>query len=73
MPGAVPTQTAATPPAAEQMVAEQMADVRCDSCAPVPMRPEVARAVDVGIADLKEHGGSCPEYDALVFARSTMS
>lgn len=37
-------------------------DVRCDTCAPVPMKPELARAIELRVADLKVRGGACQAY-----------
>ena len=37
-------------------------DASCDKCAPVAMRPEVARAIETRIADLKVRGGDCQAY-----------
>jgi predicted unusual protein kinase regulating ubiquinone biosynthesis (AarF/ABC1/UbiB family) len=37
-------------------------DARCDSCGPVAMRPELAKAIEMRVADLKQRGGTCQAY-----------
>ena len=37
-------------------------DARCDRCGPVPMRPDLARAIEGRIAALKARGGGCSTY-----------
>ena len=42
-------------------------DVACDSvCAPVEMRPEIARAIEARIASLKSTGGTCQMYGEVL-------
>jgi hypothetical protein len=47
-------------------VGPRVVDVRCDSCAPVAMKPEVARAIETRIADLKTRGGTCLAYGEVL-------
>jgi len=47
-------------------VGPRVVDVRCDSCGPVAMRPEVARAIEARIADLKARGGGCLAYGTVL-------
>lgn len=44
-------------------------DARCDECGPVPMRPEISRAIDSRVATLKSLGGDCAAY-AVTLERS---
>jgi predicted unusual protein kinase regulating ubiquinone biosynthesis (AarF/ABC1/UbiB family) len=41
-------------------------DVRCDSCGPVAMRPEIAKAIEARVADLKGRGGACQAYGEVL-------
>jgi predicted unusual protein kinase regulating ubiquinone biosynthesis (AarF/ABC1/UbiB family) len=41
-------------------------DARCDSCGPVTMRPELAKAIETRISDLKTRGGPCQSYGEVL-------
>ena len=41
-------------------------DSPCDDCDAVPMAPELARAIETRIADLRSRGGACAEYGAVL-------
>lgn len=51
-----------SPPPAAVRARPMATDASCDKCAPVTMRPEVARAIESRITQLKEHGGDCQAY-----------
>ena len=38
----------------------------CDDCDAVPMSPELARAIETRIADLRLRGGACAQYGAVL-------
>ena len=61
---AAPTTRVVVPAPAE--VRPRAIDARCDDCAPVPMRPELARAIEERIAALKARGGSCSSYGEVL-------
>ena len=54
-----------TPPARAPQILTAI-DVRCDSCAPVAMRPEIAKAIEARVADLKVRGGACQAYGEVL-------
>jgi predicted unusual protein kinase regulating ubiquinone biosynthesis (AarF/ABC1/UbiB family) len=51
-----------SPPPAPVHVRPMAMDAGCDGCAPVAMRPEVARAIEGRITELKTRGGNCQVY-----------
>jgi predicted unusual protein kinase regulating ubiquinone biosynthesis (AarF/ABC1/UbiB family) len=53
------------PPAPVRQTLTAM-DARCDSCGPVAMRPEIAKAIEVRVADLKTRGGACQAYGEVL-------
>jgi predicted unusual protein kinase regulating ubiquinone biosynthesis (AarF/ABC1/UbiB family) len=52
--------TAAPPAPVRQGL--MVTDARCDTCGPAAMRPDLAKAIESRIADLKSRGGSCAQY-----------
>ncbi len=66
------TPAALTPPAPFVAPATRPApaltviDVRCDSCARVPLTPEVAEAIAQRVVELRRRGGDCQAYGAVL-------
>jgi hypothetical protein len=42
------------------------AESPCEDCDAVPMSPELARAIEARIADLRSRGGACAQYGAVL-------
>jgi hypothetical protein len=68
----VPSQPVQAPvprPSPQVIVAEPARiDVPCADCSSIPMSPEVKRAVEARIADLKARGGDCQVYGRVLEA-----
>lgn len=67
--GRVPAPATPTPvvaPAARQAPALTAIDVRCDSCLRVPLTPEVSDAIAQRVAALRQRGGACEAYGAVL-------
>ena len=58
--------TAATPAPRSTVAGPTAIDVRCDSCGPIAMRPEIVRALSARAAALQALGGACAEYGATM-------
>lgn len=67
--GRAPVPAAPPPavaPAARQAPQLTVIDVRCDSCERAPLTPEVADAIAQRVAVLRQRGGDCGTYGAVL-------
>jgi hypothetical protein len=66
--GAACTHAIPELPAPVPIRAVEISVIPCDSCARIPLGPEVARAVEKRIESLKARGGYCSSYAAVMEA-----